>query len=50
MGDNFDEVNDGTGDTFQGNTPTQFFTAGFPGFPFPDGLEPGVYSSIQNRL
>ena len=42
MGDNFADVNDGTGDTFQGNTPIQFFTAGFPGFPFPDGLVPGT--------
>jgi hypothetical protein len=42
MGVNFADVNDGTGDTFQGNTPSEFFTAGFPGFPFPDGLVPGT--------
>ena len=42
MGDNFADVNDGTGDTFQGNTASTFFTAGFPGFPYPDGLVPGT--------
>jgi len=42
LGDNFDEVSDGTGDTFRGNQATDFFTAGFPGFPYPDGLVPGT--------
>ena len=42
MGDNFDDVNDGTGDTFRGNYTDEFFIAGFPGFPFPDGLVPGT--------
>jgi len=42
LGDNFDDVNDGTGDTFRGNQPDTFFVAGFPGFPYPDGLVPGT--------
>jgi len=39
--DNFDEVNDGTGDAFRGNQDLAFFVVGFPGFPYPDGLVPG---------
>jgi hypothetical protein len=42
FGDNFDDVKDGTGDTFQGNQPETFFVVGFPGFPYPDGLVPGT--------
>jgi len=42
FGDNFDDVAAGTGDTFQGNQATTFFVAGFPGFPYPDGLVPGT--------
>jgi hypothetical protein len=42
LGDNFDEVNDGTGDTFRGNQTGTFLVAGFPGFPYPDGLVPGT--------
>jgi len=42
LGENFDDVNDGTGDTFQGNQTSSFFVVGFPGFPFPDGLVPGT--------
>jgi hypothetical protein len=42
FGDNFDEVNDGTGDTFQGNQISTMFIIGFPGFPYPDGLVPGT--------
>jgi hypothetical protein len=38
FGDNFDDVNEGTGDTFQGNQSMPFFVAGFPGYPYPDGL------------
>jgi len=41
LGDNFDDVNDGVGDTFRGNQPSTVFVAGFPGFPYPDGLVPG---------
>ena len=42
FGENFDDVNDGTGDTFQGNHASAFFIAGFPGNPYPDGLVPGI--------
>ena len=42
FGLNFDDVNDGTGDTFQGNQPDVFFTVGIPGTPVPDGLVPGT--------
>jgi hypothetical protein len=44
MGDNFDDVNDndGTGATFRGNQAETFIVAGFPGFPYPDGLVPGT--------
>ncbi|MHC4072028.1 MAG: LamG-like jellyroll fold domain-containing protein [Planctomycetota bacterium] len=42
MGDNFDDVSDGTGDTFRGNYTDEFFVAGFPGFPYPDGLVTGA--------
>ncbi len=42
LGDNFDDVNDGTGGTFRGNQTTTFYVAGFPGFAFPEGLVPGT--------
>jgi hypothetical protein len=42
FGDNFDNVKEGTEDTFQGNQTTKFLVAGFPGFAFPDGLVPGT--------
>jgi hypothetical protein len=44
LGDNFDDVNDGTGDTFRGNLSagTEFYIAGFPGYPYPDGLVNGT--------
>ena len=44
MGDNFDAVNDGTGDTFRGNQALKstYLVAGFTGYPFPDGLVPGT--------
>jgi len=42
IGDNFDDVNDGAESTFQGNQTDAFIVAGFPGFPFPDGLVPGT--------
>ena len=41
LGENFDDVNDGTGDTFRGNQAGAFYVAGFPGFAYPDGLVPG---------
>jgi len=42
--ENFDDVNDddGTGATFRGNQGDTFSIAGFPGFPYPDGLVPGT--------
>jgi len=42
LGDNFDDVNDGAGDTFRGNQGATYLVAGFPGFPYPDGLVPGT--------
>jgi len=44
MGDNFDDVNDGIGDTFRGNQALDltYFVAGFTGFSYPDGLVPGT--------
>ncbi|MFZ2148638.1 MAG: LamG domain-containing protein, partial [Sedimentisphaerales bacterium] len=42
FGDNFDDVNDGAANTFQGNQLTTFLVAGFPGFAYPDGLVPGT--------
>ncbi|MBL7186250.1 MAG: LamG domain-containing protein [Phycisphaerae bacterium] len=42
LGDNFDDVNNGTGDTFQGNQTGTTLIAGFVGFPYPDGLVPGT--------
>jgi len=42
VGDNFDDVNNGTGDTFRGNYSDMFFVTGFPGFAYPDGLTPGT--------
>jgi len=44
LGDNFDDVNNGTpGEPgFIGNQTGTFIVAGFPGFPYPDGLVPGT--------
>ncbi|MBN2312696.1 MAG: LamG domain-containing protein [Sedimentisphaerales bacterium] len=42
LGENFDDVNEGLGDTFRGNQPTTFYVAGFPGFAYPEGLVPGT--------
>ena len=42
FGDNFDDVNNGTGDAFRGNQIATHFVVGFPGFPYPDGLVPGI--------
>ena len=42
FGDNFDDVNDGTGEAFQGNQATVYFVAGYAPNPFPDGLVPGT--------
>ncbi len=42
LGDSFDSVNEGTGDTFRGNQGSTFYVAGFPGFAYPEGLVPGT--------
>jgi hypothetical protein len=42
MGDNFDEVDNGTGDTFRGNQTSTMLIVGFPGFPYPEGLVSGT--------
>jgi len=42
LGENFDDVEALTEDTFQGNLDSTDFTVGFPGFPYPDGLVPGT--------
>ncbi len=42
LGENYDDVNDGVEGTFRGNQAATFFIAGFPGFPYPDGLVPGT--------
>ena len=42
IGENYDEVEAGTGDTFKGNLADTNITIGFPGFPFPDGLVAGT--------
>ena len=42
LGDNCDDVDNGTGDTFRGNQTSTMFIAGFPGFAYPDGLVPGT--------
>ena len=42
LGDNFEDVNDGIGDTFRGNQTLTYYVAGFPGFAYPDGLVPGT--------
>jgi hypothetical protein len=42
MGDNLDDVNNGTTDTFRGNQTSLFYVAGFPGYAYPDGLINGT--------
>ena len=44
VGDNYDDVKNGTGGTFRGNQSRgmSFFIAGFPGYPYPNGLIPGT--------
>ena len=42
VGDNFEDVNDGTGDTFRGNQDGVFYAAGFAEYAYPDGLVPGT--------
>ena len=40
--DNFDDVNDGTGDAPRGNYDSTYFVVGFTGYPYPNGLVPGT--------
>ncbi|MBC8471886.1 MAG: hypothetical protein H8D56_20695 [Planctomycetes bacterium] len=42
MGENFEDVNNGSESTFLGNQATTEFIVGFPGFALPDGLVPGI--------
>jgi len=42
IGESFEDVNNGTGDTFAGNQGTASLIVGFQGFPVPDGLVPGT--------
>jgi len=42
LDDSYDDVNDGLGDSFQGNQATTTLVVGFPGFPVPEGLVPGT--------
>ena len=42
FGTGFDDVNDGAEGTFAGNLATTSQVIGFPGFPAPDGLQPGT--------
>jgi len=42
IGENFADVNEGTNDTFWKNQTELFFIAGFPTYPYPDGLVPGI--------
>jgi len=44
IGDNFDDVNNGTGDTFRGNQGMNalFYVAGFPGYAYEEGLANGT--------
>jgi hypothetical protein len=42
VGDDFDDVDNGTGGTFRANQVTTYFVVGFPGYPYPDGLVPGT--------
>ncbi|MBW7992717.1 MAG: LamG domain-containing protein [Planctomycetes bacterium] len=42
FGENFADVNDGVAETFQGNQTEEYFIAGLPDFPSPDGLVPGT--------
>ena len=42
FGESFDDVNNGTSDTFRVNQTLTFYIAGFPGNAYPDGLIPGT--------
>jgi hypothetical protein len=42
LGESFDDVYNGTSETFLGNQISPYFVVGFPGYPYPDGLVPGT--------
>ncbi|MHC4206245.1 MAG: hypothetical protein ACYSTT_16460, partial [Planctomycetota bacterium] len=42
IGENYDDVKNGTGGTFRGNQNDPFFIVGFGGYPYPEGLVPGT--------
>jgi hypothetical protein len=42
LGDSYDDVNEGLGNSFQGNQAGTSLVVGFPGFPVPGGLVPGT--------
>ncbi len=42
IGTDFDDVNNGAEGTFAGNTSNDVQVVGFPGFPIPEGLQPGT--------
>jgi len=42
FGENFTDVNDGASETFLGNQTEEYFIAGLPDSPSPDGLVPGT--------
>jgi hypothetical protein len=42
LGENFADVEAGTDDTFRANLTSTDYTIGFTGFPYPDGLIPGI--------
>jgi hypothetical protein len=42
LGDNLTDVQAGAESAFQGNQAPAMITAGFPGFPYPEGLVPGA--------
>ena len=42
LSENFDDVDAGTTEAFQGNQTLTELTVGFPGFAYPDGLVPGT--------
>ena len=42
IGSNFDDVNNGTGETFRGNQTENVYLVGLPGYAYPDGLVAGT--------
>ena len=42
VGTNYNDVKNGAGGTFQGSQNMAFFILGFPGYLYPNGLEPGT--------